>query len=38
VSYTLVFDRKFKKNIDKLSASDKERILKKVFELENFPE
>ncbi|MFT4244396.1 MAG: type II toxin-antitoxin system RelE family toxin [Candidatus Woesearchaeota archaeon] len=36
--YKLIFDKNFKKDIDKLDGSVKSRILSKVFELEYFPE
>jgi len=36
--YKLLFDKQFKKDIDKLDKKIKERILNKVFELEKYPE
>ena len=36
--YELIFDKQFKKDIDKLDKAIRERILRKVFELEKFPE
>ncbi len=36
--YSLIFDKQFKKDIDKLENQDRERILKKVLQLENTPE
>jgi len=36
--YELVFDKQFKRDLNKLDKSVRDRILKKVFELERFPE
>ena len=36
--YKLLFDKQFKKDLSKLEKSIRDRILKKVFELEIFPE
>lgn len=36
--YKLLFDKQFKKDLDKLDKAIKDRILDKVFELEKFPE
>ena len=36
--YKLLFDTQFKDDLDRLDPIIKKRVLKKVFELENFPE
>ena len=36
--YTLLFDKEFKKDISKLDNLTRDRILRKVFELEKIPE
>ena len=36
--YILLFDRKFKTDLKKLDKSVRDRILKKVFQLEKYPE
>ncbi len=36
--YKLLFDKEFKKDLDKLDKTTKERVLNKVFELEKYPE
>ena len=36
--YKILFDREFKKDIDKLDKHLKKRILEKIFQLEKFPE
>lgn len=36
--YELIFDKQFKQDLAKLDNSVRDRILKKVFELEKFPE
>lgn len=36
--HTLLFDKKFKAELTKLDKSVRERILKKVFQLETYPE
>ncbi|NOR46837.1 MAG: type II toxin-antitoxin system RelE/ParE family toxin [Methanosarcinaceae archaeon] len=36
--YTLLFDKKFKSDIKKLDKSVRDRILRKVFQLESYPE
>ena len=36
--YVLLFDRKFKTDLKKLDKSVRDRILKKVFQLEKYPE
>lgn len=36
--YTLIFDKEFKKDLEKLDKPIREQILKKVFELERVPE
>lgn len=36
--YELIFDRTFKKDLSKLDNEMRNRILKKVFELEKYPE
>jgi mRNA interferase RelE/StbE len=36
--YTLLFDKKFKADLKKLDKSVRDRILKKVFQLEKYPE
>ena len=36
--YELLFDKQFKKDISKLDKSTRNRILKKIFELEKIPE
>ena len=38
MKYTLIFDKIFKEELNKLIDVDKQRILKKVFRLEDFPE
>lgn len=38
MKFVLIFDEVFKHDINKLNRIDKQRVLKKVFELENFPE
>ena len=35
--YKLLFDKQFKKDLDKLNKAIKDRILDKIFELEKFP-
>ncbi len=36
--YELIFDKQFKRDLEKLDKSIRDRILAKVFELEKFPE
>ena len=36
--YTLLFDKKFKADLKKLDKSVRDRILRKVFQLEKYPE
>jgi len=36
--YTLLFDKKFKADLKKLDKSVRDRILRKVFQLERYPE
>lgn len=36
--YQLLFDKQFKKDLSKLDKSERERILKRVLQLENMPE
>lgn len=36
--YTLLFDKKFKDDLKKLDKSVRDRILRKVFQLEKYPE
>lgn len=36
--YELIFDKDFKKDVDKLDKIDRERVLNKVKELKAFPE
>jgi mRNA interferase RelE/StbE len=36
--YTLLFDKKFKADLKKLDTSVRDRILRKVFQLEKYPE
>ncbi|MCD4816304.1 MAG: type II toxin-antitoxin system RelE/ParE family toxin [Methanosarcinales archaeon] len=36
--YTLLFDKKFKGDLKKLDKSVRDRILRKVFQLEKYPE
>jgi len=36
--YTLLFDKKFKVDLKKLDESVRDRILRKVFQLEKYPE
>ena len=36
--YELIFDREFKKDLSKLDKEMRDRILKKVFKLEKYPE
>ena len=36
--YTLLFDKKFKADLKKLDESVRDRILRKVFQLEKYPE
>ena len=36
--YTLIFDKQFKKDLEKLDKPIRERILEKVYQLENYPE
>ena len=36
--YTLLFDKKFKAELTKLDKPVRERILKKIFQLEKYPE
>ena len=36
--YTLLFDKKFKADLKKLDKSMRDRILRKVFQLEKYPE
>ena len=36
--YALLFDKEFKKDLSKLDKLIRDRILRKVFELENIPE
>jgi mRNA interferase RelE/StbE len=36
--YTLIFDKKFKVELTKLGKTERDRILKKVFQLEKYPE
>ncbi len=36
--YTLLFDKKFKEDLEKLDKPIRDRILNKVFELERYPE
>tara|TARA_B100000315_G_C14191384_1_gene413511 strand:- start:211 stop:468 length:258 start_codon:yes stop_codon:yes gene_type:complete len=36
--YILLFDKQFKKDIDKIEKKEKDRILKKIFELKEYPE
>jgi len=36
--YTLLFDIKFKADLKKLNESVRDRILRKVFQLEKYPE
>ena len=36
--YELIFDKEFKKSLDKLDNSQRRRVLDKVLQLETFPE
>ena len=36
--YTLLFDKKFKADLKKIDKSVRDRILRKVFQLEKYPE
>ena len=36
--YILLFDKQFKKDINKIEKKEKDRILKKIFELKKYPE
>lgn len=38
MKYTLLFDRQFKADLAKLDKSVRDRILRKVFQLEKYPE
>jgi len=38
LKYTLLFDRQFKADLAKLDKSVRDRILRKVFQLEKYPE